>query len=109
MYRRCSCIIGVYCLFPAFLCNYKSIVSIPTSNYCSSLSIYPNLFNIRVDFYIKLRGDDVKFPGTVAIAEDIAEDGTKRFNIILPSLPIPIFFLYIFLVALLFLLPLPGN
>lgn len=64
---------------------------------------------MKVDFYLKPRGDDVRFLGTVAIAEDIAEDGTKRFNIILPSLPIPIFFLYIFLVALLFLLPLLGN
>lgn len=71
---------------------------------------------MKVDFYLNPLGDDVRFPGTVAIAEDIAEDGTKRFNIILPSLPIPIFFIYLFfiffiffLVVLLFLLLLLSN
>lgn len=64
-----------------FLCNYKSIFDIPSSKYYSSLPKYTILFNMKVDSYLKPGGDDVRFPGTVAIAEAITEaiteDGPK--------------------------------
>lgn len=97
------------------LCNYKSIVNIPRSNFHSSLSRYPILFNIKVDSYLKTRGDDVRFPGTVAIAEAIAGDGPNihifppSLAILIPSLSLPLFFFFLFSFELPFLLLFLSN